>query len=57
MIEVQIDNLFVVQNQLERLGDGVQNRYLLMRRLSETMHKGVRDNFRDILKLFFIYTQ
>lgn len=46
MIEVQIDNLFVVQNQLERLGDGVQNRYLLMRRLSETMHKGVRDNFR-----------
>ena len=46
MIEVQIDNLFVVQNQLERLGSGVENRYLLMRRLSETMHKGVRDNFR-----------
>ena len=46
MIEIQIDNLFVVQNQLERLGAGVENRHLLMRRLSETMHGAVRKNFR-----------
>ncbi|MCL9764306.1 phage virion morphogenesis protein [Neisseria subflava] len=46
MIEVRIDNISEIQNQLKRLGDGVENRYLLMRRLSETMHTAVKLNFR-----------
>ncbi|STZ76329.1 phage virion morphogenesis protein [Bergeriella denitrificans] len=46
MIEVKIDNIFVVQNQIERLQQGVENRYILMRRLAETMHMEVRKNFR-----------
>ena len=46
MIDVKIDNIFVVLNQIERLGNGVENRYLLMRRLSETMHTAVKLNFR-----------
>ena len=46
MIEIQIDNLFVVQNQIERLSRGVSdNRYLLMRRLAGTMHYAVAQNF------------
>lgn len=48
MIEIQIDNLFVVQNQIDRLGHGLDdNRYLLMRRLAGTMHHAVRQNFRQ----------
>ena len=48
MIDIQIDNLFVVQNQIERLGRGLDdNRYLLMRRLAGTMHAAVRQNFRQ----------
>lgn len=48
MIEIEINNIFVVQNQLERLGKGLgDNRYLLMRRLSETMHTAVMMNFRQ----------
>lgn len=46
MIEVRIDNISEIQNQLKRLEDGVENRYLLMRRLSETMHTAVKLNFR-----------
>lgn len=46
MIDIQIDNLFVVQNQLERLGRGLNdNRYLLMRRLAGTMNTAVHKNF------------
>ncbi|HFC8457348.1 TPA: phage virion morphogenesis protein [Neisseria subflava] len=45
MIEVRIDNISEIQNQLKRLEDGVENRYLLMRRLSETMHTAVKLNF------------
>ena len=48
MIEIQIDNLFMVQNQIERLGRGVSdNRYLLMRRLAGTMHYAVAQNFKQ----------
>lgn len=48
MIEIQIDNLFVVQNQLERLSRGVSdNRYLLMRRLAGTMRYAVAQNFKQ----------
>lgn len=48
MIEIKIDNLFVVQNQIERLGEGLDdNRYLLMRKLSETMRAAVNANFRQ----------
>jgi len=48
MIEIQIDNLFVVQNQIERLSRGVSdNRYLLMRRLAGTMHYAVAQNFKQ----------
>lgn len=48
MIEVQINNISVVQNQLDRLGKGLDdNRYLLMRQLSETMHTAVKMNFRQ----------
>lgn len=48
MIEIKIDNLFVVQNQIERLGRGLDdNRYLLMKRLAGTMHHAVRQNFRQ----------
>lgn len=47
MIEIKIDNLFVVQNQIERLQQGVENRYQLMRRLSGTMHSAVMMNFRQ----------
>ena len=40
MIDIQIDNLFVVQNQIERLGRGLtDNRYL--------MHTAVQQNFRQ----------
>ena len=46
MIEVRIDNISEIQNQLKRLEDGVENRYMLMRRLSETMHTAVKLNFR-----------
>ena len=46
MIEVRIDNISEVQNQLKRLEDGVENRSMLMRRLSETMHTAVKLNFR-----------
>ncbi len=48
MIEIKIDNLYVVQNQIERLGQGLDdNRYLLMRKLSETMRAAVNTNFRQ----------
>ena len=48
MIEIQIDNLFVVQNQIERLGRGISdNRYLLMRRLAGTMRYAVAQNFKQ----------
>lgn len=48
MIEIQIDNLFVVQNQIERLGRGLSdNRYLLMKQLAGTMNHAVRQNFRQ----------
>ena len=47
MIEIKIDNLFVVLNQIERLQQGVENRYQLMRRLSGTMHSAVMMNFRQ----------
>ena len=48
MIEIQIDNLFVVQNQIERLSRGVSdNRYLLMRRLAGTMRYAVAQNFNQ----------
>lgn len=48
MIEIKIDNLFVVQNQIDRLGAGVDdNRFLLMKRLAGTMHHAVRQNFRQ----------
>lgn len=48
MIEIKIDNLFVVQNQLNRLGAGLDdNRFLLMKRLAGTMHHAVRQNFRQ----------
>ena len=48
MIEIQIDNLFMVQNQIERLGRGMSdNRYLLMRRLAGTMHYAVAQNFKQ----------
>jgi phage virion morphogenesis protein len=46
MIEVRIDNISEVQNQLKRLEDGVENRSMLMRKLSETMHTAVKLNFR-----------
>ena len=48
MIEIQIDNLFVVRNQIERLSRGVSdNRYLLMRRLAGTMRYAVAQNFKQ----------
>ena len=48
MIEIQIDNLFGVQNQMERLSRGVSdNRYLLMRRLAGTMRYAVAQNFKQ----------
>lgn len=48
MIEIKIDNLFVVQNQIDSLGAGVDdNRFLLMKRLAGTMHHAVRQNFRQ----------
>ena len=48
MIEIQIDNLFVVQNQIERLSRGISdNRYLLMRRLAGTMRYAVAQNFKQ----------
>ncbi|MFV2030602.1 phage virion morphogenesis protein [Neisseria sp. S1] len=47
MIEVEIKNIFAVQNQIERLQAGTENRYLLMRRLSGTMHAAVLTNFRQ----------
>ena len=48
MIEIQIDNLFVVQNQIERLSRGVSdNRYLLMRRLAGTMRYAVAQNVKQ----------
>ena len=48
MIEIQIDNLFVVQNQIERLSRGVSdNRYLLMRRLAGTIRYAVAQNFKQ----------
>lgn len=48
MIELKIDNLFVVQNQIEWLGRGLDdNRYLLMKQLAGTMHYAVRQNFRQ----------
>lgn len=48
MIEVKIDNLFVVQNQIDRLGAGLDdNRFLLMKKLAGTMHHAVRQNFRQ----------
>jgi len=48
MIEIQIDNLFVVQNQMDRLSRGVgDNRYLLMRRLAGTMRYAVAQNFKQ----------
>lgn len=46
MIEIKIDNIFVVQNQIERLQDGVENRYRLMERLAGTMLHAVHTNFR-----------
>lgn len=46
MIEIKIDNIFVVQNQIEQLQDGVENRYRLMERLAGTMHYAVHMNFR-----------
>ncbi|HFC8519093.1 TPA: phage virion morphogenesis protein [Neisseria weaveri] len=46
MIDIKIDNIFVVQNQIERLQDGVENRYRLMERLAGTMHYAVQMNFR-----------
>ena len=46
MIDIKIDNLFVVLNQIERLQQGVENRYLLMRVLSGSMHTAVLMNFR-----------
>lgn len=47
MIEVKINNIFVVQNQIERLREGVENRYRLMERLAGTMHYAVHMNFRS----------
>jgi len=48
MIEIQIDNLFMVQNQIERLSRGMSdNRYLLMRRLAGTMRYAVAHNFKQ----------
>ena len=48
MIEIQIDNLFLVQNQIERLSRGESdNRYLLMRRLAGTMRYAVAQNFKQ----------
>lgn len=47
MIEIKIDNIFVVQNQIERLQQGVENRYRLMGQLSATMHAAVLTNFRQ----------
>ena len=48
MIEIQIDNLFMVQNQIERLSRGMSdNRYLLMRRLAGTMRYAVAQNFKQ----------
>ena len=49
MIEIQIDNLFVVQNQIERLSRGISgdNRYLLMRRLAGAMRYAVAQNFKQ----------
>ena len=48
MIEIQIDNLFVVQNQIERLSRGVSdNRYLLMRRPAGAMRYAVAQNFKQ----------
>ncbi len=47
MIEVEVKNIFPVLNQIDRLGRGLDdNRYLLMRRLSGTMHTAVMNNFR-----------
>lgn len=46
MIEIKIDNIFLVQNQIERLQDGVGNRYRLMERLAGTMLYAVHTNFR-----------
>ncbi|EIC13949.1 phage virion morphogenesis protein [Kingella kingae] len=48
MIEIKIDNLFVVQNQIDRLGAGLSdNRFLLMKQLAGTMHHAVRQNFKQ----------
>jgi len=49
MIEIQIDNLFVVQNQIERLSRGISGdiRYLLMRRLAGAMRYAVAQNFKQ----------
>ena len=48
MIEIKIDNLFVVQNQIDRLDAGLSdNRYLLMKQLAGTMHHAVRQNFKQ----------
>ena len=46
MIDLKIDNLFVGLNQIARLQQGVENRYLLMRVLSGSMHTAVLMNFR-----------
>ena len=48
MIEIKIDNLFVVQNQIDRLGAGLDdNRFLLMKQLAGTMHHAVQQNFKQ----------
>ena len=48
MIEIKIDNLFVVQNQIERLGRGLDdNRFVLMKRLAGTMHHAAQQNFKQ----------
>ena len=46
MIEVNIENISAALHQIERLHQGTENRYILMRRLAETMHTAVLLNFR-----------
>lgn len=48
MIEIKIDNLFEVQNQIDRLGAGLSdNRFVLMKQLAGTMHHAVQQNFKQ----------
>ncbi len=47
MIDIKINNADQVVGQIQRLQNGVENRYRLMERLAGTMHYAVQMNFRS----------